>query len=157
MRREVGTGPFSWGDENGGRMQHNGQKWKNIRCYVGNKDCTHRSTHLGTHQRTHPARFSMFFERFLRIFTNRKYKKNQPIFNDLSLNIGWFGGVREIWTLAAVSHPTPLAGAPLRPLEYYSTSQSDIKYSLVITKWRRGWDSNPWSARANRWFSRPVP
>ena len=67
------------------------------------------------------------------------------------------GGVREIWTLAAVSHPTPLAGAPLRPLEYYSTSQSEFIYSLVITKWRRGWDSNPWSARADRWFSRPVP
>ena len=40
------------------------------------------------------------------------------------------GGVREIWTLAAVSHPTPLAGAPLRPLEYYSTSQSDKLFTF---------------------------
>ena len=101
--------------------------------------------------------FRAFFYEYLRAEKGGKYKKNQPIFNVLALNIGWFGGVREIWTLAAVSHPTPLAGAPLRPLEYYSTSQSDSIYSLVITKWRRGWDSNPWSARANRWFSRPVP
>ena len=27
---------------------------------------------------------------------------------------------RGIWTLAPVSRPTPLAGAPLRPLEYFS-------------------------------------
>ena len=30
------------------------------------------------------------------------------------------GGERGIWTLAPVSRPTPLAGAPLRPLEYFS-------------------------------------
>ena len=30
------------------------------------------------------------------------------------------GGERGIRTLAAVSRPTPLAGAPLRPLEYFS-------------------------------------
>ena len=29
-------------------------------------------------------------------------------------------GERGIWTLAPVSRPTPLAGAPLRPLEYFS-------------------------------------
>ena len=40
------------------------------------------------------------------------------------------GGVREIWTLAALSDPTPLAGAPLRPLEYYSTSQSDKLFTF---------------------------
>ena len=31
-----------------------------------------------------------------------------------------FSGERGIWTLAPVSRPTPLAGAPLRPLEYFS-------------------------------------
>ena len=30
------------------------------------------------------------------------------------------GGDGEIWTLAPVARPTPLAGAPLRPLEYIS-------------------------------------
>ena len=30
------------------------------------------------------------------------------------------GGEGGIWTLAPVSRPTPLAGAPLRPLEYFS-------------------------------------
>ena len=30
------------------------------------------------------------------------------------------GGEGEIWTLAPLSRPTPLAGAPLRPLEYFS-------------------------------------
>ena len=29
-------------------------------------------------------------------------------------------GERGIWTLAPVSRPTPLAGAPLQPLEYFS-------------------------------------
>ena len=29
-------------------------------------------------------------------------------------------GERGIWTLAPVARPTPLAGAPLRPLEYFS-------------------------------------
>ena len=31
-------------------------------------------------------------------------------------------GAGGIWTLAPVSRPTPLAGAPLQPLEYYSNS-----------------------------------
>ncbi len=74
--------------------------------------------------------FRAFFYEYLRAEKGGKYKKNQPIFNVLALNIGWFGGVREIWTLAAVSHPTPLAGAPLRPLEYYSTSQSDKLFTF---------------------------
>ena len=33
----------------------------------------------------------------------------------------FIGGVGEIWTLAPVSRPIPLAGAPLQPLEYYSS------------------------------------
>jgi hypothetical protein len=30
-----------------------------------------------------------------------------------------YGGERGIWTLAPVTRPTPLAGAPLQPLEYF--------------------------------------
>ena len=37
-------------------------------------------------------------------------------------SIDWcfLSGERGIWTLAPVARPTPLAGAPLRPLEYFS-------------------------------------
>ena len=41
-------------------------------------------------------------------------------------------GERGIRTLAPVARPTPLAGAPLRPLEYFSTSESaSVKYMCV--------------------------
>ena len=33
-------------------------------------------------------------------------------------------GERGIWTLAPVTRPTPLAGAPLQPLEYFSAPHS---------------------------------
>ena len=52
-----------------------------------------------------------------------------------------FGGDGETRTLAPVSRPTPLAGAPLRPLEYFSRAKCVKNY--LIVKWRRGWDSNP--------------
>ena len=44
----------------------------------------------------------------------------------ISLNSWAFivNGEGGIWTLAPVSRPTPLAGAPLRPLEYFSNAQS---------------------------------
>ena len=52
----------------------------------------------------------------------------------------FLGGVGGIWTLAPLfRRPTPLAGAPLRPLEYYSRA----KCNTLIQKWRREWDSNP--------------
>ena len=41
-------------------------------------------------------------------------------------------GERGIWTLAPVARPTPLAGAPLRPLEYFSSSEfvsTNIRFS----------------------------
>ena len=42
--------------------------------------------------------------------------------------ITWkWSGERGIWTLAPVARPTPLAGAPLRPLEYFSV--------VVISIW----------------------
>ena len=48
---------------------------------------------------------------------------------------------------AGFRQPTPLAGAPLRPLGYFRRS---------ILNWRREWDSNP-RTLARRRFSRPVP
>ena len=32
----------------------------------------------------------------------------------------FYGGERGIWTLAPITRPTPWAGAPLQPLEYFS-------------------------------------
>ncbi len=72
---------------------------------------------------------------------------------------GGEGGTR---TLAPVTRPTPLAGAPRHQLEYFSmvTSKKDeIVYikreRLRITFWRREWDSNPRCLAARR-FSRPF-
>ena len=46
-----------------------------------------------------------------------------------------YGGAGEIWTLAPVSRPTPLAGAPLQPLEYYSiTKWLLIKFTIFFKK-----------------------
>ena len=58
----------------------------------------------------------------------------------------WFsGGEGGIWTLACFNTPTPLAGAPLRPLEYFSGWQNNQSINCKQTNvWRRGWDSNPW-------------
>ena len=45
-------------------------------------------------------------------------------------------GERGIWTLAPVARPTPLAGAPLQPLEYFSSRrflyrQQELVYQFV--------------------------
>ena len=52
---------------------------------------------------------------------------NLQLKNRLTVNCSSFSryhwqrnGERGIWTLAPVARPTPLAGAPLRPLEYFS-------------------------------------
>ena len=45
-----------------------------------------------------------------------------------------FGGERGIRTLAAFYNPTPLAGAPLRPLEYLS-----IEFLSVFVRFRKIW------------------
>ena len=42
-----------------------------------------------------------------------------------------FGGERGNCTLAAVAHPTPLAGAPLRPLEYFSVL-AEVSFNFAI-------------------------
>ena len=44
------------------------------------------------------------------------------------------GGERGIWTLAPVTRPTPLAGAPLRPLEYFSRAKSFGNDSLLMAE-----------------------
>ena len=43
----------------------------------------------------------------------------------------YFNAERGIWTLAPVARPTPLAGAPLRPLEYFC-SLSNTRYQCVF-------------------------
>ena len=48
---------------------------------------------------------------FLKFFSNVIFKQN---------------GERGIRTLAPVARPTPLAGAPLRPLEYFSSARSKV-------------------------------
>ena len=47
-------------------------------------------------------------------------KKSEVLLALLISLFGSLSGERGIWTLAPVTRPTPLAGAPLRPLEYFS-------------------------------------
>ena len=60
-----------------------------------------------------------FLKLFIKTFSSRSHKKN---------------GEGGIWTLAPVSRPIPLAGAPLRPLEYFS--KGIYKYLLMLRTWR---------------------
>ena len=54
---------------------------------------------------------------------------------------------------APIKRPTPLAGEPLQPLEYFSL----IYTGLLETCWRRGWDSNPRGPQGPNGFQdRPV-
>ena len=72
----------------------------------------------------------------------------------------YFGGDGETRTLAPVTRPTPLAGAPRHQLEYFSRLVSGFHLSSIFIfraeeavpvslstardfLWRRGWDSNP--------------
>ena len=48
---------------------------------------------------------------------------------DTKMYLCLFGGEEKIWTSAPVTRPTPLAGAPLRPLEYFS-----IKYATQVAQ-----------------------
>ena len=45
-----------------------------------------------------------------------------------------FGAEGETRTLAPVSRPTPLAGAPLRPLEYFSRAKSHTRDSIKMAE-----------------------
>ncbi len=73
-----------------------------------------------------------------------------------------FGAEGETRTLAPVSRPTPLAGAPRHQLEYFCKrnvfSVIELKsglYSQYNPQWRREWDSNPRYVAVRR-FSRPF-
>ena len=54
---------------------------------------------------------------FLKILLLRNYKS---AFASLFVTVQKINGERGIWTLAPRERPTPLAGAPLQPLEYFS-------------------------------------
>ena len=45
-------------------------------------------------------------------------------------------GERGIWTLAPVTRPIPLAGAPLRPLEYFSKVHCLMIWCCSMRSWR---------------------
>ena len=83
--------------------------------------CFSESAHLYYHvffrkSRTFLKFFYFLFTWFLTFFKIRRSRQTSvvPLF--------WFklNGERGIWTLAPVARPTPLAGAPLQPLEYFS-------------------------------------
>ena len=72
-----------------------------------------------------------------------------------------FGGEGETRTLAPVTRPTPLAGAPRHQLEYFSIGNNSRCYLILWrlclrqSLWRREWDSNPRYVAVRR-FSRPF-
>ena len=59
-------------------------------------------------------------------FVNNFFKKIRTTY------IANKSGERGIWTLAPVARPTPLAGAPLRPLEYFSAVIKKI-FNCILT------------------------
>ena len=63
------------------------------------------------------------------------------------------GAEGETRTLAPVSRPTPLAGAPRHQLEYFCMVTYIIKFCCC--RWQREWDSNPRYVAVRR-FSRPF-
>ena len=71
----------------------------------------------------------------------------------LLLQVPFSGAEGETRTLAPVSRPTPLAGAPRHQLEYFCMVTYIIKFCCC--RWRREWDSNPRYVAVRR-FSRPF-
>ena len=65
----------------------------------------------------------------------------------------FLGAEGETRTLAPVTRPTPLAGAPRHQLEYFCMVTYIIKFCCC--RWRREWDSNPRYVAVRR-FSRPF-
>ena len=74
-----------------------------------------------------------------RLYINTFTKRNCTPFNIriVSKQVCSYGGEGETRTLAPVTRPTPLAGAPRHQLEYFSM------VTLFGIGWRREWDSNP--------------
>ena len=74
----------------------------------------------------------LFFKAFTQWWKWRK-KRNLNLLRFFFYFLLVVNGERGIWTLAPVARPTPLAGAPLQPLEYFSIIW---KSSLPICYWR---------------------
>ena len=64
--------------------------------------------------------FYIYFSKHLQWHKRRK-KRNLNLLRFFSYFLLVVNGERGIWTLAPIARPTPLAGAPLQPLEYFST------------------------------------
>ena len=71
--------------------------------------------------------FSTFFNFSFYTFFSIIYGRKKTIWKLVSDSSHWPNGERGIWTLAPVTRPTPLAGAPLQPLEYFSSESYYIK------------------------------
>ena len=63
--------------------------------------------------------FYIYFSKHLQWHKRRK-KRNLNLLRFFFYFLLVVNGERGIWTLAPVARPTPLAGAPLQPLEYFS-------------------------------------
>ena len=74
----------------------------------------------------------LFFKAFTQWWKWRK-KRNLNLLRFFFYFLLVVNGERGIWTLAPVARPTPLAGAPLQPLEYFSMNRTS---SLPICYWR---------------------
>ena len=80
--------------------------------------------------------FSSFFNFSFHTFSGIIYGRKKTIWKLVSDSSHWPNGERGIWTLAPVTRPTPLAGAPLQPLEYFSSwrflyRQQKLVYQFV--------------------------
>ena len=95
------------------------------------------------------GQFSVFFWKTgARGFKSLCYNKNTAVHTD-----GGIVAEKEGFEPSRrYSRPTPLAGAPLRPLEYFSKPYTKVKYSLGGERGIR----TPGAFR-HHWFSRPAP
>ena len=88
--------------------------------------------HTTTLLRALSTTFYIYFSKHLQWHKRRK-KRNLNLLRFFFYFLLVVNGERGIWTLAPVARPTPLAGAPLQPLEYFSIIW---KSSLPICYWR---------------------
>ena len=78
----------------------------------------------------------LFFKAFTWWWKWRK-KRNLNLLRFFFYFLLVVNGERGIWTLAPVARPTPLAGAPLRPLEYFSEFMIPYDFALSTCVFRR--------------------
>ena len=92
----------------------------------------HSSSHLST-------TFLIIFKKFFRSFAACDFRgqKNEtnPMDSFWSVHFISSSGESGIWTRAPVSRPTPLAGAPLQPLEYFSKYVWTINLRTIAVKY----------------------